>query len=192
MSVADRASVASVAVPAGRWSVDASRSSVTFTVKHMMLATMEGRFHAFDGTLDVGSGPPRATGAVKAASIDTNEPVRDEHLRRSPDFFDVERYPEICFDSTRIDYLESRRMRIVGDLTMRSVTVEIQLDARLNGTTPDTDEGERIELELHGAISRKDFGLSWNQKLDTGGVLLGDKVKIALTISAVKRDAIAP
>jgi polyisoprenoid-binding protein YceI len=190
MSATDEASTAS-AIPAGRWSVDPSRSSVTFTVKHMMLATMNGRFHDFDGTLEIGTGAPRATGAVKAASIDTNEPVRDEHLRRSPDFFDVERYEEISFDSTRIDHLDDGRLRIVGDLTMRSVTREIQLDARLNGTSPEPGEEERIELDLHGALNRKDFGLSWNQTLDTGGVLLGDKVKIALTITAVKGDAIA-
>lgn len=190
MSVADGASAAS-AIPAGKWSVDASRSSVTFAVKHMMLAKMNGRFGDFDGTLEIGAGALHATGAVKAASIDTNEPVRDEHLRCSPDFFDVERYPEISFDSTRIDYLDGRRLRIVGDLTMRSVTREIELEARVNGTAREADKDERIELELHGALNRKDFGLSWNQTLDTGGVLLGDKVKIALTISAVKRDAIA-
>jgi polyisoprenoid-binding protein YceI len=190
MSVADRGSVARVAVPAGRWSVDTSRSSVTFTVKHMLLTTMTGRFRDFDGTLDLESSPPRATGAVNAASIDTDEPVRDEHLRRSPDFFDAERHPEISFDSTSIDHLDSRRMRIVGDLTMRSVTRQIQLDGRLDGGARDTGdgEGERIELELPGALSRRDFGLSWNQMLDTGGVLLGDKVKISLRISAVKGD----
>jgi polyisoprenoid-binding protein YceI len=187
MSVVDGASAVS-AIPAGRWSVDASRSSVTFSVKHMMLATMNGRFHDFDGTLEIGTGAPHATGAVKAASIDTNEAVRDEHLRRSPDFFDVERYPEISFDANRIDHLDGGRLRIVGDLTMRSVTREIQLDARLNGTPRETGEQERIELTLRGALNRKDFGLSWNQTLDTGGVLLGDKVKIALTITAVRGD----
>jgi polyisoprenoid-binding protein YceI len=176
------------AIPAGRWSVDPSRSSVTFAVKHMLLATMNGRFHDFDGTLEIGAGAPHATGAVKAASIDTNEPVRDEHLRRSPDFFDTDRYAEIGFDSTRIDHLDGGRLRIVGELTMRSVTREIQLDARLNGTTREPGEEERIELDLHGALNRKDFGLSWNQTLDAGGVLLGDKVKIALTITAVRGD----
>ena len=94
----------------------------------MMLATVNGHFREFDGMLEVGSGAPRATGVVKAASIDTNEPVRDEHLRRSPDFFDVERYPEIGFNSTRIDYLDDGRLRVVGDLTMRGVTREIELD----------------------------------------------------------------
>jgi polyisoprenoid-binding protein YceI len=175
-------------VPAGKWSVDATRSSVAFAVKHMMLAKVNGRFREFNGMLEIGSGAPRATGAVKSASIDTNEPVRDEHLRRSPDFFDVERYPEISFNSTWIDYLDGGRFHIVGDLTMRSVTREIELDAQLKGTTREAGGDERIELVLRGQFSRRDFGLTWNQVLDTGGALLGDKVKIALEISAVKRE----
>src|SRR5476651_1082310 len=118
MSVVEGTSSVSV-IPVAKWSVDASRSSVAFALKHMMFATVKGRFREFDGILEVGSGAPRATGVLKAASIDTNEPVRDEHLRDSPDFFDVERYPEISFNSTRIDYLDGGRLRILGDLTMR-------------------------------------------------------------------------
>ena len=187
MSVVDGGSGPSV-VPAGKWSVDAPRSSVAFAVKHMLLATVNGRFREFDGMLEIGSDVPRATGTVKAASIDTNEPVRDEHLQRSPDFFDVERYPEITFNSTRIDYLDGGRLRIVGDLTMRGVTREIELDAQLNDTRHEAGGDERIELELHGELNRRDFGLTWNQALETGGALLGNKVKIALEISAVKSD----
>ena len=189
MSLVDGASGASV-VPAGKWSVDASRSHVAFVVKHMMFARMNGRFRQFDGMLEIRSGAPRATGVVKAASIDTNEPVRDEHLRRSPDFFDVERYPEISFNSTRIDYLAGSRLRIVGDLTLRGVTREIELDAQLSGKTREAGGDERIELELSGELDRRDFDLTWNQVLDTGGALLGNKVKIALEISAVKSEAV--
>jgi polyisoprenoid-binding protein YceI len=187
MSVVDEASGTNV-VSAGKWSVDASRSSVTFALKHMMLATVKGRFREFDGILEVGSGAPRATGVVKAASIDTNEFVRDEHLRHSPDFFDVERYPEISFNSTRIDYLDGGRLRIVGDLTIRGVTREIGLDAQLDGTRREAGDDERIELELRGVLNRRDFGLTWNQALETGGALLGNKVKIALEISAVRSE----
>ena len=93
-------------VPVGKWSVDAARSSVAFAVKHMMFATVNGRFRKFDGILELGADAPRASGVVQAATIDTSEPVRDEHVRHSPDFFDVERYPEITFTSTGIDYLE--------------------------------------------------------------------------------------
>src|SRR5271157_4387213 len=130
MSVMDRTSGTSVVVPEGKWSVDAARSSVTFAVKHMMLATVKGRFREFDGILETGSGALRATGVVEAASIDTKERVRDEHLRSSPDFFDVERYPQISFNSTQIDYLDGERLRILGELSMRGVTVAIEL----NGT----------------------------------------------------------
>jgi polyisoprenoid-binding protein YceI len=185
MSLVNEASGASV-VPAGKWSVDASRSNVAFAVKHMMFTRMNGRFLKFDGMLQIGSGAPRATGVVKAASIDTNEPVRDEHLRHSPDFFDVERYPEISFNSTRIDYLADRRLRVLGDLTLRGITREIELDARLTGKKREARGNERIELELRGELDRRDFDLTWNQVLDTGGALLGNKVKIALGISAVK------
>jgi polyisoprenoid-binding protein YceI len=188
MSIEEGASGASV-VPSGKWSVDTPRSSVSFTLKHMMLATVNGRFRAFDGTLETGSGAPRATGVVKAASVDTNEAVRDEHLRSSPDFFDVEHYPEISFDSTRIDHPDDGRLRIVGDLTIRGITREIELDAQLGQTTREPGGVERLELELRGELNRKDFGLTWNQALETGGALLGNKVKIALDISAVKREA---
>jgi polyisoprenoid-binding protein YceI len=157
-------------------------------VKHMMLATVNGRFREFDGRLEIGSGAQRAVGAVKAASIDTNELVRDEHLRRSPDVFDVERYPEIGFNSTQIEHLDGGRFRILGDLTMRGVTREIALDAQLNGTRRNVGDDERIELKLRGELNRKDFGLIWNQALETGGALLGNKVKIALKISAVRSE----
>ena len=186
MSVVDETSGASL-IDAGTWSVDPRRSSVKFFVKHMIFAKMSGRFREFDGTLWTGT-QLRAAGVVKAASIDTNESVRDEHLRCSPDFFDVERYPEISFNSTRIDYLDGGRFRIVGALTMRGVTREIKLDAQLGGTRREAGGDERIELALRGELNRRDFGLTWNQVLETGGALLGNKVKIALDISAMKSE----
>jgi len=185
--VVDETSGASV-VPVGKWSVDASRSSVAFAVKHMMLATVRGCFCEFDGMLEIGPGAPRATGVVKAASIDTKELVRDEHLRNSPDFFDVDRYPEISFNSSQIVFHDGGRFRIVGDLTMRGITGEIALDAQLKDTRRDADDHRRIQLELRGELNRRDFGLTWNQALETGGALLGNKVKIALEISAVKSE----
>lgn len=188
MSVVDGAGVAG-AVPVGQWSVDATRSSVGFAVRHMMLATVKGCFREFEGKLEIGSGVPRASGVVKSSSVDTNEAVRDEHLRRSPDFFDVGRHPEIRFNSTQIETLDGGRLRIVGDLTMRGVTREIELDARVNGNGRETGADKRIELELRGEVNRKDFGLTWNQALETGGALLGNKVKIELEISAVKSAA---
>ncbi len=179
------------AVPTGEWLVDTSRSSVAFAVKHMLVATVNGRFHEFDGVLEMGAAADssRASGTVKAASIDTSEPVRDGHLRSSPDFFDVERYPEIAFKSTRIEQRGGGRLRIVGELTMRGITREIELAAQLGGTTGEAAGEERVELELRGELNRRDFGLTWNQALETGGALLGNKVKIALAISALSRRA---
>jgi polyisoprenoid-binding protein YceI len=183
----DRTNVARV-VPAGKWSVDASRSSVTFAVKHMMLATVKGCFREFEGTLEIGSGAPRAAGSVKAVSIDSNEPVRDKHLRDSSDFFDVESYPEISFSSTQIVSFAGG-FRILGDLTLRGVTRKIALEAKVNSTRRGAEDDERIELDLRGELNRRDFGLTWNQALETGGALLGNKVKIALEISAVRGDS---
>jgi polyisoprenoid-binding protein YceI len=167
--------------------VDVQRSSVTFTVKHMLLATVKGRFREFEGMLEAGSDGAHANGTVNAASVDTNEPVRDGHLRSSPDFFDVERFPQIGFSSTRIEYLDASRMRIVGALTMRGVTREIALDARVDGVRREADGNVHLELELHGELNRKDFGLTWNQALEAGGALLGNKVKLNLEISAVQQ-----
>jgi polyisoprenoid-binding protein YceI len=172
-------------VPVGKWSVDAARSSVAFAVKHMMFATVNGRFREFEGILELGADAPRASGVVQAATIDTGEPVRDEHVRDSPDFFDVERYPEITFTSTRIDYLDRGRLRIAGELTMRGVTREMNLDGQINGTGPEGTGNGRIELTLRGELNRRDWGLIWNQAVETGGALLGNKVKVALEISAV-------
>jgi len=152
----------------------------------MLLSTVSGRFNEFGGVLETGPGSPRASGAIKSASIDTGETVRDEHLRSSQDFFDAERYPEISFSSTRIEE-RGGRLRIAGELTMRGVTRELALDGRLaEGLRRDPDGVERIQLELRGELSRRDFGLTWNQALDTGGALLGNKVKIELEISAAR------
>ncbi len=172
-------------VPVGRWSVDAARSSVAFAVKHMMFATVNGRFRKFDGIVELGADAPRASGVVQAATIDTSEPVRDEHVRHSPDFFDVERYPEITFASTGIDFLEKGRLHIAGELTMRGVTREIKLDGQINDTGLAGTANGRIELTLRGELNRRDFGLTWNQAVETGGALLGNKVRVVLEISAV-------
>jgi polyisoprenoid-binding protein YceI len=187
MSALDRTGGANI-VPARKWSVDTTRSRVGFAVKHMIFTTVDGRFRDFDGMLDLGAETPRASGVVRAASIDTNEPVRDEHVRCSPDFFDVERYPEITFNSTRIDYLERGRLHIAGELTMRGVTREIELDGQLDSNGSDGRAKGRIELRLYGELNRRDFGLTWNQALETGGALLGNKVKIAIEVSAVNSE----
>ncbi len=170
--------------PAGAWSVDPERSRIEFALKHMLVSTLKGRFGKFEGTLEVnGPGEASAMGSVEAASIDTNDELRDEHLRRSPDFFDVEAYPRISFKSTRIEQRRGRSVRMCGELTMRGVTREIVLD----GHSHDLEAGSapRIRLTLSGELNRREFGLVWNQALDAGGALIGNSVKITAEISAV-------
>lgn len=173
-------------VPAGTWNIDPSHSTIGFSVKHMVIATVRGRFSEFTGALVVDpSGAVSVQGTINAASIDTNEAQRDEHLR-SADFFEVETHPEITFASTRVEAAGSGRLRIAGDLTIKGVTREVVLDAEVQGTGQDPYGNERVALEATGEINRKDFGLNWNVVLEAGGVLVGEKIKIALDLSTVR------
>ncbi|MBX5470447.1 MAG: YceI family protein [Thermoleophilaceae bacterium] len=170
----------------GKWNVDPSHSSVEFQVKHMGLATVKGFFGEFEGGLEVAEdGSVTAGGRVKAASINTRNDQRDEHLR-SADFFDVENHPEISFRSTKVEQLDEETYRITGDLTMRGTTKEIVLEATVTGTDQDPWGNTRVGLEASGQLDRTEWGLTWNQALESGGVLVGKRVKILLDISAVK------
>jgi polyisoprenoid-binding protein YceI len=175
-------------IPTGTWQADPSHSKAGFAVKHMGIATVRGEFTEFEGSLEVGESLSSATarGTVKAASVDTNESQRDEHLR-SADFFDVENFPELAFESTRIEPLDEDTFRIVGNLTMHGVTREIELKAELQGSDVDPWGKERVGLEITGQLSRGDFGMKFNQALGSGNLVVGDKVKLALDISAVKQ-----
>jgi polyisoprenoid-binding protein YceI len=174
-------------VPTGTWHVDAAHSSVEFEIKHMMIATVRGRFKDFYGTIVAAQdiADSRAFGVVKIAGIDTNQPERDAHLR-SPEFFDVERYPESSFESTRIDQLGGPRFRVRGDLTIKDVTREIELEATVEGAERDPWGNDRIGMRVRGSIDRKDFGLKWQKQLESGGFLVGDEVRIIIEISAVR------
>lgn len=174
--------------PAGTWSVDPAHSGVEFAVKHMMIATVRGRFSDFEGSLEVApDGTVSGGGTVRAASIDTNEAKRDEHLR-SADFFAVDEHPEITFVIDGVQPAGRDGYTIDGRLTIRGVTREARLDATVQGHGVDPWGNERLALELRGEVSRKEFGLTWNQALETGGVLVGDRVKIAVDVSAVRAD----
>jgi polyisoprenoid-binding protein YceI len=174
-------------VPSGRWIVDPAHSNVEFGVKHMGIATVRGRFTAFDGTLVVTEdlAASKVSGKVMVASIDTNAPDRDAHLR-SPDFFDVERYPEIGFESTRIEAVDDTSSRVFGNLTMHGVTREVKLEVVISGTDEDPWGNTRVGLEAVGAIMRSDFDMTFNQALGSSNMLVGDKVTIRLDISAIK------
>ena len=177
-------------LPTGTWTVDPAHSKVGFGVKHMGIATVRGEFTEFEGTLEIGEdlSSAKAYGTVKVQSVDTNEPQRDEHLR-SPDFFDAAQYPEIRFESTSIEALDDEEFRIVGQLTIHGVTNEIVLHAELQGTDTDPWGNERVGLEVTGQLSRGDYGMKFNQALGSGNMLVGDKIKLALDISAVKQSS---
>lgn len=176
-----------VRVPVGTWKVDPAHSAVEFQVKHMMIATVRGRFSEFEGTVEAAPDidDSRAYGTVKVASIDTNQPDRDAHLR-SPDFFDAERYQEIRFESKRIVPLGGAHFRVVGDLTIKDETREVELEATVHGADRDPWGNERVGVSWRGTINRRDFGLKWQQVLETGGFLVGEEVKVIVDISAVK------
>ena len=174
----------------GTWTIDAAHSKVGFAVKHLGIATVRGEFTEFEGTLEIGEDPSasRAYGAVKVASINTNEPARDEHLR-SADFFNVEAYPEITLESTSIEWLHDEELRVTADVTINGITKEEVFHVHVAGTETDPWGNERLGLEVTGEIARGDYGMKFNQVLGSGNVLVGEKVKLLLDISAVKQSS---
>jgi polyisoprenoid-binding protein YceI len=176
-----------VRLPLGTWNVDPAHSSVEFSIKHMMIATVRGRFKDFEGTIEAAESieDSKVTGVVRTASIDTNEPTRDEHLR-GPDFFDCEHYPEARFESRRIVPLGGPKFRVVGDLTLKAVTREIEMEATIEGFEKDPWGNDRVGISARGKINRTEFGLNWQRALETGGFLLGEEVKMMIDVSAVK------
>jgi polyisoprenoid-binding protein YceI len=176
---------AETSLPTGTWKVDPVHSSVEFHVKHLGIATVKGQFTEFEGTLEVGPDGSRAYGTVKVASVDTREPQRDDHLR-SPDFFDAERYPEITFQSTAIRPLDEDTFAIEGELAIHGVTRSLTLNAEVEGTETDPQGNDRVGVSATAQINRSDYGMKFNMALGSGNVVVSDKVKILLEISAVK------
>ena len=179
--------VTATAVPTGTWNIDPAHSSVEFQVKHLGIATVKGHFNDFEGTLVVGENgiPTKAYGSVRVESVDTREEQRDAHLR-SPDFFDAENHPELRFAATAIEPVDEDTFKVTGDLTIHGVTQPVSFDAELQGVEEDPWGNERFAVEVTGQIKRSDFGMTFNQALGSGNMLVSDKVKINLDISAVK------
>ncbi len=179
------------AAPTTTWTIDSGHSVAEFSAKHMMITTVKGRIADVRGTLAIDeANPGRSTVEVEldAASLDTRSEQRDGHLR-SAEFLDVERFPVISFRSRRIDGAAADAgagFRVVGDLTIRGVTREVVLDATYEGRGKDPWGGERVSFSATTAIDRRDFGLTWNAALETGGVLVSNDVKIALEVQAVR------
>ena len=173
-------------IPTGTYTVDPAHSRVGFSVKHMGIATVRGEFGTFEGSLTIGEDGALATGSVIAESVDTNEPQRDAHLR-SPDFFHTDEHPEISFRSTAIRPLDDETFEVAGELTLHGITRAIVLTAEIQGSDVDPWGNERVGLEITGQQNRGDFEMKFNQALGSGNMLVSDKVKLNLDISAIKQ-----
>ncbi len=173
------------------WTIDPTHTLVEFSAKHMMITTVKGRFAGVTGTIHADEADPSRSSVqveLDAASLDTRTEQRDQHLR-SAEFLDVEGHPTISFRSTRIEGAFARpgdEFRVVGDLSIRGTTREIALDATFEGTGKDPWGGERASFSARGSIDRRDYGLTWNAALETGGVLVSNEIRITVEAQAVK------
>jgi polyisoprenoid-binding protein YceI len=177
---------ATTPLPTGTWRVDPVHSSVEFQVKHLGIATVKGQFTEFEGTLEIGADGARASGSVEVASVDTREPQRDAHLR-SADFFEVESFPRIEFASTAIRPLDEDEFEIDADLTIHGVTQPVTLKAVFEGAETDPQGNERVGVSASAQINRSQFGIKFNAALGSGNVVVSDRVKILVDVSAVKQ-----
>jgi polyisoprenoid-binding protein YceI len=177
-------------IPTGTWVTDPVHSTIGFSVKHLGIATVRGKFDEFEGRLEIGDdlASARVSGRATTASIDTGEPQRDAHLR-SPDFFDAETNPELRFESSSVEAVDDETFTIVGELTMHGETHPVTLNAELLGAETDPYGNERVALEITGQLSRGDWGMKFNQALGSGNLMVADKVKLAIDVSAVKQAA---
>ena len=174
-----------------RWTVDRAHSSLSFWVRHMMVAKVHGRFTRWEALVELDEDTPSSwsvDATIDAASIDTGEDAPDEHLR-SPDFLDVEQHPAITFRSTQLEPAGEGRYRLFGELTIRGTTRPSILDVEYAGRVKDPYGNQRVGFSARTSILRKDFGLTWNQPLEAGGVLVGDRIEITVEIEAIQAPA---
>lgn len=174
-------------IPTGTYVIDPSHSEVSFTVRHAGIAKVRGLFNEFSGLIEVAEDLPasRAEVEIVASSIETGDKARDGHLR-SGDFFDVEKRPTWVFVSNGVKP-DGDDLVLEGELTINGITKPVALEVEYNGTAVDPFGNERVGFSGVTELSRKDFGLTWNVALEAGGVLVGDKAKVALEISAIKQ-----
>lgn len=173
---------------AGQWRFDPTHTRIGFSTRHAMVTKVRGAFNDFDGVITVDAvNPERSTVelAVKVASIDTRNADRDQHLRTN-DFFDAPTYPEITFKSSRVDQVDEGHFIVIGDVTIRGVTKEISIPLDFIGVERDPMGNLRAGFEGSRRIDRQDFGLKWNTALDSGGVLVSDKITLEFEVSAIK------
>ncbi|MFJ1655141.1 YceI family protein [Streptomyces sp. NPDC088337] len=172
----------------GEYTIDPSHSTLGFVARHAMVTNVKGKFNDFTGALHLDGTDPAASTAsidVRMDSIDTGSADRDGHLK-SADFFRTEEFPQMTFRSTKAEALGGDDYRITGDLTILGVTKPLTIDLEFNGAAKDPFGNERVGFEGKAEILRSEWGLTWNAALETGGVLVSDKIKLSFDISAVK------
>jgi polyisoprenoid-binding protein YceI len=181
-------------VQAETYNVDKAHSEVLFSVRHMGVSRVTGRFNDFTGVVN---GDPTKPGessvefTIKAASIDTNDAGRDKHLR-SADFFDVEKFPELTFKSSKITAKGQNQFDVTGTLTMHGVAKEVTLPVTLAGPVKDPRGNEKVGFEATTKLNRKDYGITWNRALDAGGVVVSDEVQVTINLEAGKAKPAEP
>jgi polyisoprenoid-binding protein YceI len=171
------------------YTIDPEHTSIGFRVSHLVFSKVSGRFNKFEGTIVMDPANPDTDSVrvtIEAASIDTNEAARDKHLR-SDAFFDVETHPKITFQSTRVRQGGDKKLTIDGNLTIRGTTKPVTLDVEMLGVGPDGYGGHRAGFEGRARIIRQDFGVSWNDVVEGGGLMVGNEVEIILGIEAIRQ-----
>lgn len=175
------------AVPGFRtYELDTSHTKVGFEISHLVIATVDGQFNQFSGLFEYDDKAQELKNAkieIDTASINTNEPDRDKHLR-SPDFFDVEKFPKIIFENVNIVSVAGKPKKLNGTIIMHGIKKEISLNVDFKGAATDPWGNQKIVFNLKGSLNRKDFGLNWNKNLDAGGVMIGDEVSIVIKAEA--------
>jgi polyisoprenoid-binding protein YceI len=172
------------------WAIDSVHSNVEFSVKHMMISTVKGQFSELEGAINFDQNDPGSSyveASIDTASITTFNEQRDQHLRTN-DFFNAEEHRTITFKSNQVETVNENRFEVHGDLTIRDVTKPVVLDTEYEGHIVDAFGQNRVSFTATTEISRSEFGVNWNAALETGGVVVGDKVKITLYIAAVLQD----
>ncbi|WP_374033863.1 YceI family protein [Bdellovibrio bacteriovorus] len=175
-------SLVSISALAAKFDVDKAHTNVSFTAPHLMVSKVKGRFDQVSGSFEFDEKSMKLSDinvTIKTDSINTNEADRDKHMR-SPDFFDVAKYPEMTFKSTNVKYDKNKPDKVEGDLTIRGITKKVTLDVDYNGAVTDPWGNRVVTFEAEGEVNRKDFGLNWNKAMDKGGFVVGDKIKIEI------------
>ena len=172
----------------GNYAIDPSHSRIGFVARHAMVTKVRGSFNEFDGSGYFDAENPAASHlqlTIQAATIDTRNADRDAHLR-SNDFFDMDTYPEITFESTGVELVDAENYRVTGDLTIKGITKPVTVDVEYTGTAIDPYNNQRVGFEGKTTINRKDWGVNWNAALEAGGVLVSEKVTLEFEVSAIR------